>query len=462
MTPRTLLASSLASALLLMPTGLSAAPPQPADAAVAKQASPSDSPVTSQGFDDYLYASALYVEVPMEGTFGVDVYGDAILQTVRMAAADPYIQHVIYVIDCQQGNLLDKDIVGTHQDELEFHALVRDGLTTAVFPIFFCDTIFVVDGSRIGGLPLHRFVPQGSEEVTAKMVGIFTNQLASAAETHGHNPDIVRAMIDQTKSLHYWRENGEVHVTNTEPASTGHLQDYEHITPFFEGATVTLDDEQAVKLGLAQRLEEFDAVWIGDQLGATHWTVANRFGEIAEKIAFIAAGLTQYQELLDALDKNLPEVRRDDENRNDPNVRRLQEVKRSLERGVSAIESINESLEALYASHPERHTYFAGPDNQTLLANPEQWEEDVRTSQQLISRLRSGLSTLSSTFMQLDFVQLMFQGIQFNPASLDQYSDVLGEMSDQLDQIRRYGNAYYWENIYVEPYPEDEYGVTYG
>jgi hypothetical protein len=462
MTTRHLLAAAFACSALLLPTGLTAAPPQPQDAPVAKQVGQDDGPVTNEGFDERLYAASLYVEVPMEGVFGVDVYGDAILQTVRMAAADPYIQHVIYVIDCQQGNLLDKDIVGTHQDELEFHALVRDGLTTAVFPIFFCDTIFVVDGSRIGGLPLHQFVPQGSEEVTAKMVGIFTNQLASAAETHGHNPDIVRAMIDQTKSLHYWRENGEVHVTNTEPASTGHLQDYEHITPFFEGSTVTLDHEQAVRLGLAEQLEEYDAVWIGDRLGARDWTVANRFGEVAEQIAFIASGLTQYQELLDALDKNLPEIRRDEDNRNDPNIRRLQEVKRSLERGVSAIESINESLEALYTAHPERHTYFAGPNGTTVLADPQQWEEDVRTSQQLISRLRSGLSTLSSTFMQLDFVQLMFEGIQFNPASLDQYSDVLGEMSDQLDLIRRHGNAYYWEQIYVEPYPEDEYGVTYG
>ncbi|MEM9417701.1 MAG: hypothetical protein AAGA25_01435 [Planctomycetota bacterium] len=452
-------AAAIAAAALLVPPALNAAPPA-ADGAVAK-AQPQSKPaqalngrVTDDGFEALAYATTFYVEIPMVGQIGPEVSPDAVKNALRMAAEDPHIHHVVYMIDsdAREGRLLDKEVVGIHQDQLEVHGILDQATFLAAFPVFFCDSLFIVEGGRVGGLPLHRYVPQGSEEVTAKMVGIFTNQLASAAEQHGHNPDIVRAMIDQTKSLHYWREQGVTYVSNTEPDSPATVDDYEHITAHISGETITLDHDQAIQLELCLPIEEFDSIWVGDQIGVENWQPANRYGLISNQIGRINEELAPLRDELDAIDRQLPNIQVTRENRNDPNIRRLQEFKRNFERGVATVESITEALNELYRIHPERHPYFPGKHGETILADPDQWQQDANAAQQLVSRAESGLSTLRNVFDLLET----------DPAQLDGLVEALESVKEHLNGIRMHGNVHYWENVYEEPLPEDEYGVTYG
>ena len=460
-----LLTAALTAAAALLPTGLAAAPAaDAADTAAAKQVARSISPVTSNGFDRHVFDASLYIEIPMQGLFGTDVHKESVLQTLRMAAADPNIHHVVYLIDGKRGGqLFDKDVVGTHQDDLEVHAIVKDAMTTTMFPVFFCDSVFVVNGSRIGGLPLAQYYPPGSEEVLAKWIGITSSQLESAADAHGHDSAIVRAMLGQDDSLHFWRDRGEVHISTSAPPSLDDVEDYDHITPLIPGGAVILDHEQAVKLELAEMIDEFDSLWVGEKIGAHNWTPANRFGHVSTQIAKVASGLKEYQDLLDGLDRNLPTIRRNRANRGNRQLQMLNTAKRNLENGVSSIDTITQSIDALYDVHPERHVYFAGPNNTTILADPEQWAQDVRLAKMLVTRIRSGLNTLRSTVAQLDTVQLLFPGFNLiNPANLDQYIEALEEISEQLDGINRHGNAHYWDDIYEQPLPPDEYRVTYG
>lgn len=454
----------LAGAALLLPgapaLALTAgiAPP-----AVRQQA---QGPVTDAGFADMAYDTTFYSEIPMVGLFGQDVNSETVVQTLRMAAANPHIHHAVYLIDSEtrEGGMFDETVVGIQQDALEIHGVVRNAMYLSTSPVFFCDVIFVVEGAHIGGLPLHRYIPPGSEEVTAKQVGIFTNQLASAAEVHGHNPDIVRAMINKEESLHYWRENGVVYVSNTAPPDTSAVDDYQHITPLVTGETVVLDYDQLIRLEVAQPIEEFDAEWVGEKIGAPRWTRANRFATVANGIGEITAGLAPLLERLDSLDKQLPPVQRNADNRNDPRVRLEIEIKRSLERGVDVIEQINENLEALYAVHPERHAYFYGADGQTVLEDPAQWEADVAAARRLVQQTQASLRGLQTTLQQLDMAKVLHNIPQanFDPVEIDPYLELLGEIDAHLDGIRRHGNAHYWEDVYEEPLPEDEYGVTYG
>ena len=458
------LPTRLLAAALLLPGLSAAALPAALDMPAARQAD--DDPVTSEGFAQLAYETTFYIEVPLVGTFGQDVWADAVTQTIRSAAANPHVQHAVFLLDSEteEGAMFSDEVVGIRQDSLEIHGVVHNATLLSTAPVFFCDSLFIVEGGHIGGLPLHNYIPPGSEEVTAKQVGIFTNQLASAAEVHGHNPDIVRALINKEESLHYWRERGVVYVSNTPPADTGSVDDYQHVTPLVTGETITLDYDQVIKFELALPIEEFDAEWVGEKIGAPGWLPANRYGLVAGQIGFVTSGLQPLMTRLDELDKLIPAVQIDRDNRNNRRLRMQNEIKRTLERGVSIVEQINNQLEDLYTAHPERHAYFAGANGQTILEDPAQWEIDCRQARSLVGQTRSRLSQLQSVIEQLDMAKALYNSPEafFDPAEVAPYLKMLDEIDEHLDGILRHGNAHYWDRIYVEPLPEDEYGVTYG
>ena len=467
MKTRRLLAAACALAMITSPTNLSTARGSAQEATPAKQSRARHSPVTHEGFDRHLYDASLYVEIPLVGSLGIDTSEESVVQAIRMAAANSNIQHVVYTINSDDliGDFFDDEIVGINTDELEFHGVVQNALFLATFPVFYCDSLYVVEGARIGGLPLKQVfrdrAEDGSQEVFAKWLGIVTNQLASAAEARGHNPDIVRSMIDETKSLHYWRQDGQTFVSNTAPISTTLVQDYEHIAPLFEGATISLDHDQAVRFGLAKHIQEFDAAWVGDEIGARNWAPANRFGLIVKDLAQITDGLSPLAGAMERENNNLREISQD--NNNNQGVQLLQDVKRNLDRAVEAIEQINQTVNDLYAVHPERHVYFAGDNGQTIVGDPSAWTSDARRAQQLTTRLRADLTSLRNTIAALDVARLgPIPDLSLNPDFVDPYIEIVDRISEHIEGIRRHGNAYYWDSVYQEPYPEDEWGVTYG
>ena len=462
MKTRRLLAAACALAMITSPTDLSTARGSAQEATPAKQSRAKPSPVTHDGFDRHLYDASLYVEIPLVGSMGIDTSEESVIQTIRMAAADPNIQHIVYTINSNNpaGFFFDGRVVGINTDELEFHGVVQNALFSATFPVFYCDSLYVVEGARIGGMPLKQYFPDGSQEVLAKWIGITTNKLASAAEARGHNPDIVRSMIDETKSLHYWRQDGQTFVSNTAPISTALVQDYEHITPLFEGATISLDHDQAIQFGLAKHIQEFDAAWVGDEIGARNWAPANRFGLIVKDLTQITDGLSPLGGAMERANNDLPEISEDNNNRE---AQLFQDVKRNLDRAVEAIEQIDQTINDLYAVHPERHVYFAGDNGQTIVADPSAWASDARRAQQLTTRLRADLTALRNTIAALDVARLgPLPNFSLNPDFVDPYAKIVDRISEHIEGIRRHGNAYYWDSVYQEPYPEDEWGVTYG
>lgn len=456
----------LAAATALLLPGL-AATALPAPHAITpharQQAAP---PVTDAGFAELAEEATFYAEVPLVGTFGKDVWADGVSETIRRAADNPHVHHIVLMLDSEtrEGAMFGEEVVGIRQSDLEVHGLILNATHLAVTPIVFCDALFIVEGAHIGGLDLHNYIPPGSEEVTAKQVGIFTNQLASAAEAHGHDPDIIRSLINKENPLHYWRENGASFAANNPPDDTTSVDDYRHILPLNTDGTVMLDDEQAVMLGLARPIEEFDAEWVGDQIGATNWTLANRYGIVAGQIGYARTAILKFQDRLDQLDRAISEVERNRDNRNNIGLRLQARVKRTLERGVSLAAQIDGQLEELYLNHPERHAYFHGPNGETILEDPEQWERDLAAAQQNINQARSRLNSLASTFEQLDLAPFFSNDpdAYFDPAELDPYIEMLDHVEEHLDGIRTHGNAHYWDSVYEEPLPEDEYGVTYG
>lgn len=451
---------SAASALLLLATPTlrgagtateaASASAQNNTVVLAKQSSGAGA-VTSTGFEDRIAVTTLYMEIPIEGVIGVDLTPESVHRAMEAADDDKHINHVVFMIDVDpnlsRGALLDKDIVGGFND-LEIHALVRTGLNFGVFPIFFSDNIFMTEDAVVGNMPIHLMMPPGDDQVMAKLVGIYTSQLASGAETHGHNPDIVRAMIDENRDLYYWREDGEVVVSGDQPSNPDSVQSFEKIQSLTYGGNLTLDQETAIRIKLAEHIDDYDAYALGELLEIESWEAANHFGMIANEIGLVLAEITPIAERVEEIDKQVPDIRVTRDNRNNPEVREIADFKRSLDQAASGLALISDGLHELLEIHPERHAYFMAENGQTILADPEQWQEDVEEASQLLGRMRSGMTQLRAALIKA------YQ----DPDLVDPIGAEIERIQEHVEGIKEHGNAAYWEDHYVPELPPDIVG----
>lgn len=404
--------------------------------------------VTDEGFAERIKGATIYAEIPMVGVLGEDAPAEGVKRAIEAAAKNEHITHAVFMVDSYGGTILDREIVGEYEGKkLEVTAVVRAALTSAAFPVFFADKIFMVDEAIIGGLPLHLYVPQGSEEVTAKQVGIFSAMAASAADTHGHNPDIVRSMINEKEALYFWREDGKPKLSNTKPGNTQSLKDFRRVMPALPGSTMTLDQEMAEEFGFASPIDDFDAFIVGEYLGHKNWHPANNFGRVANEIGNIVAELQPLRESIAEYEKELPEIREAD-NIPERIIKEFREYKRSLESAVEALDMINDSLEKIYEVHPERHVYFLADDSRTIVEDPRQWAEDAREARNWFGRANSGLNQLESGFKRIGGDSAAFY-------------DLIKRMqivNEHLMGIERHGNAAYWAEHAKPDLPDDIYG----
>lgn len=444
---------STASALLLAVGGvLQAAPPTApltargaAHASATKQADAAV--VTSAGFDKLAEKFTFYAEIPIEGTVGMDCTPASVKKALEAAAKDPHIEHVVFMVDVDpdpiQGALLDKNVVDAFPGKLTIHSVVRTGLNFAVFPIFSSDSIYMTEEAVIGGMSIHHYMQPGSAEVMAKWVGITSSQLATAAQSHGHNPDIARAMVDSKQDLYYWRADGEVVVSNDRPVNPESVQSLEKIQSVMFGDTLTLNQETAIRIQLAQPIDDYDAWSIGEKLEIDNWERANRYAQCAHQIGGILAEISPEVEKIAQADKEFPEP-----DRNDPDYREMREIKQAVSQALTGMRQIEEGLNTIMDRHPERHAYFVGDDGKTILADPAKWQEDMDICSRELSRIRSGVSQIRAAMIKF----------YYDPDNIKFLADDLDKIKVHLDGIQEHGNAKYWNDYYVPELPPDIYG----
>ncbi|MEM9020849.1 MAG: hypothetical protein AAGC44_09825 [Planctomycetota bacterium] len=444
---------SAASALLLASASIlhAANPTDSAQAtkrtAVAQEKQAQTPVVTRVGFDALAEQITLYTELRIEGTIGQNCTPDSVRKSLVAAATDPHIDHVVLMVDVDptpiQGAMLDKEVVDAYPGELNVHSIVKTGLNFAVFPIFSSDNIYMTEGAVIGGMSMHYFLPPGSTEVTAKLVGITASQLATAAQSHGHNPDIARAMVDSKKELFYWREEGEVRVSNDRPLDPQSVQSLERIESALFGDTLTLDQQTAIRIRLAQPIDDYDAWSIGEKLEIEQWELGNRYAHCAHPIGAILAELTPQIDEVEQIDREF-----DEPNRNDPDYRELREAKQAISQAITGMKQIEQALITILDNHPERHAYFPGRNGQTILADPAQWKADVDRCSTELSRIRSGIAQIRAAMIKF----------YADPDRIKFLQDDLDQIQIHLDGIKQHGNAKYWEEVYVPEPPPDIYG----
>lgn len=226
----------------------------------------------------------LILEVPLEGTFGKDIYPLGVANSLAWAKENG-VTDVVFRINSGGGALWCANdmvaIMKEYRDDLRMHMLIESAISASIWPSFMCHTITMTPGSDFGGAVGYTRNATGSAEVDLKMNSIMSAKLESTADANGHSGYLVRAMILSEAAVYAYKdENGEwVFANSTEGLPRG----YETIDG--PDTVLTLTAKQAIKYGIVDAmpdgntLEEFCAVQ-----GIEKWDSAGEYGrETVEK-----------------------------------------------------------------------------------------------------------------------------------------------------------------------------------
>ncbi len=220
----------------------------------------------------------LVLEVPLEGTFGQDIYPLGVANSLEWAK-NAGVTDVVFRINSGGGEVwcaMDMvELMNKYRGDFKMHMLIESAISASIWPSFTCDTITMCPGSDFGGAVGYTQNATGSAEVDLKMNSIMSAKLESAADANGHSGYLVRAMILSEAAVYaYQGADGEWILAN----STEGLPDgYETIDG--PNSVLTLTAKQAIKYGIVdamtdgRTLEEFCKVQ-----GIEKWDNAGEFG----------------------------------------------------------------------------------------------------------------------------------------------------------------------------------------
>lgn len=190
----------------------------------------------------------LIVEIPMVGTFGQDIYPLSIAEGLEWAAQQGATD-VVFRLNSGGGEVWAADeiveIMSQYASKFRYHALIEQAISATIWTVFNCDTITMVPGATVGGAVVYRMGGTGSAEVDLKMNSIIASKLAATAESKGHHPALVRAMILSEAAVYAEQRGGSWALTDTVPTTPG----YETIDG--PDSVLTLTADQAAKYGIA-------------------------------------------------------------------------------------------------------------------------------------------------------------------------------------------------------------------
>jgi hypothetical protein len=241
-----------------LPEGFFDPPPPPPQASDPMAHSPQDT---------------LYLEVPIEGVFGKDIYADGVNAALRYAGRYR-IHHVVFVVNSPGGDLDESratyDLLRRNQRQFTFHAIVRECIDGALGVAVWCDSIHILPGARLGG----GSSGSGRGDEDRLLRSQVAREIIRQARLEGPVADIVGAMIDPDRTLAAWRdEAGEIVVGAAAPPAVPAARQVFRVGP---GELLVLDHEQAVGLGLEPLVG--GAAELGGVVGLSGWKAESDYG----------------------------------------------------------------------------------------------------------------------------------------------------------------------------------------
>jgi len=240
-------------------------------------------PVTDRGFRRATRGKVFYVSVPIVGQFGKEVTATGVELALAGAADEPLIKHIVFYIDSPGGLVSEADsiiqVMQRYQDRFKYHAVVKHAISAAIWVAFSCDTMHMREGGTIGGAVIYSADrTTGEVAVDEKLNSIIVARVVAAADTKGYPESIIRAMVLQKSEFYAYADaEGAVHTSVSRP---GDLTDDKLIVADTEDSVLTLTQNKAVEIGLAESIDAEAAADanVGRILGIENLHPANRWG----------------------------------------------------------------------------------------------------------------------------------------------------------------------------------------
>ncbi len=224
----------------------------------------------------------LIVEIPMSGTFGQDIYPLSIAEGLEWAAKQGATD-IVFRMNSPGGEVWAAEeiveVMAKYSGKFRYHALIEHAISATIWPAFNCDTITMAPGATFGGAVVFRQTGTGSAEVDLKMTSIMAAKLAASAESKGHSPHLVRAMMLSESAVYAVQKGGKWELVDTEPPAGV-------IFETIDGpqSVLTLTDQQAGKYGIVTVVSNRDISTFAEAQDFVEWDHSDSVtGEMARK-----------------------------------------------------------------------------------------------------------------------------------------------------------------------------------
>jgi hypothetical protein len=198
----------------------------------------------------------LIVEIPMNGTFGQDIYPLSIANGLEWAK-EQGATDIVFRMNSPGGEVWAAEeiveVMAKHSGSFRYHALIEHAISATIWPAFNCDTITMAPGGTFGGAVVFTIKGTGAAEVDKKMTSIMAAKLAASAEAKGHSKALVMTMMIPEEAAYAVQRGGVWTVTGEMPTG-GEV--FETIDG--KDTVLTLTADQAGKYGIVSTIPNRD------------------------------------------------------------------------------------------------------------------------------------------------------------------------------------------------------------
>jgi len=222
---------------------------------------------------------AIYIEVPIVGVFGKDVFAQGVQGAITYAKRHD-IRHIVFTIDSTGGNLAEAAMIFHTLDRgtegIHLHAIIKKCYGDAMAIPVLCETVNLAPGGSLGGLDRSiteiskKYKPE-DEQVVRSEIAI---KIAERAALRGRDPRAIKALIDPLVTFAVWKDkDGQQKRGLTVPADTPKEN---IILQVGNNEVLKLNSDQAAQLGIPK----FSGVAkdLGKVLELTKWKLESDYG----------------------------------------------------------------------------------------------------------------------------------------------------------------------------------------
>jgi ATP-dependent protease ClpP protease subunit len=227
----------------------------------------------------------LYLDIPISGVIGKDVYADGVFRALTYAKTRG-CKSIVFEINSTGGSLEETNkivqMLKGFQGDFHYYALVQNAIGEALPIALGCERVYVTPTAKLGGTSQdYKSFAQGADaQVQSTLRTHLANQSGEAAGNHYRYPRLVKAMIDPAEADAAWVDDqGAIELGLAVPVGTPQDRIIFQSQGKNDNRVITLSHEQLKELGV----EVFTgaAADLGAKLGISSWKLESTYGATA-------------------------------------------------------------------------------------------------------------------------------------------------------------------------------------